>query len=66
NKNNNIQKKKLSKEKKPENIDATFNGQSNYDMVLILFKEGKSVLDISKTLNIGQGEVKLIIDLETR
>lgn len=28
-----------------------------------LYKEGKSVLDISKELNIGQGEVKLVIAL---
>jgi hypothetical protein len=28
-----------------------------------MHKEGKSVLEISKALNIGQGEVKLIIAL---
>lgn len=28
-----------------------------------MHKEGKSVLEISKALNIGQGEVKLVITL---
>ena len=28
-----------------------------------LYKEGNSVFDISKLLSIGQGEVKLVIDL---
>lgn len=31
------------------------------DRVRILYKQGKSVVDISKELNIGQGEVKLMI-----
>lgn len=31
--------------------------------VLKLYKQGRSVLDISKTMAMGQGEVKLIIDL---
>lgn len=31
--------------------------------VLNLYQEGKSILEISKLLHIGQGEVKLIIDL---
>jgi len=28
-----------------------------------MYKEGKSILEISKELNIGQGEVKLVIAL---
>ena len=31
--------------------------------ILRLYKKGRSVLEISKALNMGQGEVKLIIDL---
>ena len=36
---------------------------SRNDKILALHRQGVSVLDISKKLNIGQGEVKLIIDL---
>ena len=35
------------------------------EKILQLYKQGKSVLDISKALKIGQGEVKLIIGLYT-
>ena len=31
--------------------------------VLKLHTQGKSVLEISKTMGMGQGEVKLIVDL---
>lgn len=62
----NTVEEKLSKDEISGNLKDKYNGQTNYDLVLTLFKEGKSVLDISKTLNIGQGEVKLIVDLETR
>jgi hypothetical protein len=33
------------------------------DEILKLYKEKKTILEISKILNIGQGEVKLVIDL---
>lgn len=33
------------------------------DKILNLWKEGKSILEISKQLGIGQGEVKLVVDL---
>lgn len=33
------------------------------DEILKLHKEGLSVLEISKTLGLGQGEVKLVIGL---
>ncbi len=33
------------------------------DRILVLYRQGMSVLDISKKLDMGQGEVKLIIDL---
>lgn len=36
---------------------------SRNDKILALHRQGVSVLDISKKLNMGQGEVKLIIDL---
>ena len=33
------------------------------DEILALHRQGKSVLEISKELSVGQGEVKLVIDL---
>lgn len=33
------------------------------EKILKLSEEGKSVLEISKELGLGQGEVKLVIDL---
>ncbi len=36
---------------------------NNNTQILSLFSQGKSVVEISKLLNLGQGEVKLVIDL---
>lgn len=47
-----------SKEKKSEIPTGNVNLQ-----IQKMYKEGKSVLEISKELNIGQGEVKLVIAL---
>lgn len=41
---------------------ASGSGDVN-QMIQKMYKEGKSVLEISKALNIGQGEVKLVIAL---
>lgn len=38
-------------------------GSDNSVQIVRMYKQGKSVLDISKELNIGQGEVKLMISL---
>lgn len=38
-------------------------GANNKDQILALYSEGKSVVEISRLLRIGQGEVKLVIDL---
>lgn len=43
--------------------DSITNKQK--EKILQLYKQGKSVLEISKALKIGQGEVKLIIGLYT-
>jgi hypothetical protein len=37
--------------------------QNNNDTILRLYKEGKSIVEIAKYLDLGQGEVKLVIDL---
>ncbi|MBO6108494.1 MAG: hypothetical protein J6P16_03710 [Eubacterium sp.] len=49
--------------KPPEAGDFHIAGRDETveDKVRILYKQGKSVVDISKELNIGQGEVKLMI-----
>lgn len=38
-------------------------GDNKRDNVLKLYKQGKSVIEIAKTLGIGVGEVRLVIDL---
>lgn len=40
--------------------------QNNNEKILELYKDGKSVMEISKILNQGQGEVKLVVDLYQR
>ena len=37
--------------------------QCRNDKILELYNKGKSVVEISKILGLGQGEVKLVIDL---
>lgn len=49
------------KNKKTEN-KSTVPGNVNLQ-IQKMYKEGKSILDISRELNIGQGEVKLVIAL---
>lgn len=44
----------LSKQERPENHN---------DEIVSLYKKGRSILDISKMLGLGQGEVKFVIDL---
>lgn len=41
-----------------------YENESNYNKkILELYSQGKSILEISKTLKIGQGEIKLVLDL---
>lgn len=53
-----------------KDIKELYNDTSEQDMegnnntrILELYKQGKSIVDISKELDLGQGEVKLVIDL---
>lgn len=49
---------------KEEALDSQMdNGMNNNDRILQLHKEGKSNMAIAKTLGLGVGEVKLVIDL---
>lgn len=50
-----------NEEKAKSNVIA-----ADHKQILALAKAGKSVHEISKELRIGQGEVKLVIDLERR
>ncbi len=59
-----------NKQEKPGAIDATqelstVNGlnANNNSQILALYSQGRSVIEISKLLGLGQGEVKLVIDL---
>lgn len=57
-----IQTKKPLKPTKKEENDVKVPGNVNLQ-IQKMYKEGKSILEISKALNIGQGEVKLVIAL---
>lgn len=47
-----------------EDKDNTDHSESNRkEEILKLYKDNKTILEISKQLNLGQGEVKLVIDL---
>lgn len=53
----------LPEEHMTEN-EISISAEVNHnDEILDLFQQGKTIIDISKELNIGQGEVKLVIDL---
>ncbi|MCR5585796.1 MAG: hypothetical protein K6F63_10235 [Lachnospiraceae bacterium] len=45
------------------NLPELMQSDNKNEEILRLHKAGKSILDISKELNLGQGEVKLVIDL---
>ncbi len=48
----------------PVNDYSTVNDSVNHnDEIIALYKKGRSILDISKMLGIGQGEVKFVIDM---
>jgi hypothetical protein len=53
---------KMFAEKRTENAENSIT-ENNNKVILDLYKQGKSILEISKMLEIGQGEVKLVIDL---
>ncbi len=45
------------------NLPELMQSDNKNEEILKLHKSGKSILEISKSLNLGQGEVKLVIDL---
>ncbi len=63
-----IQKAKTSgipdvKEKAAELLSTAEQSINNNSQILSLYSQGKSIVEISKLLELGQGEVKLVIDL---
>lgn len=54
-----------AREPLPDSAEAAGTG-SNNERILELHRQKKSVLEISKALGMGQGEVKLVIDLYGR
>jgi len=57
---NNESKKQSSSKSKTDKSKA---GPDRNERILSLWEQGKTVLEISKQLGIGQGEAKLVIDL---
>lgn len=47
----------------PEVLTTGSVGSNNNSQILKLHAQGKSIMEISKLLDLGQGEVKLVIDL---
>ena len=43
--------------------DTATDGDMPKEKILELYKNGKSIRDISRELGMGQGEVKLVVDL---
>ena len=60
-----VQKKMSEKEKKADKKPENSKNEKNdlNAQMLALYKQGKSILEISKMLHVGQGEVQLIVSL---
>jgi len=55
---------KTSHESVDSNNTSEHSNDTNFnENILALYSQGKSIMDISKELDLGQGEVKLVIDL---
>lgn len=44
-------------------LENETNNANHNDEIIELYKKGRSILEISKMLSIGQGEVKFVIDM---
>ena len=55
---------KRTSKKKDENDSSKEAGRENYnEQIIALYQEGVSIVEIAKKLNLGKGEVKLVVDL---
>lgn len=51
------------KKKEIQQVELSFGEENNNSVILQLYNEGKTIVEIAKLLGKGQGEVKLVIDL---
>lgn len=51
------------KEKEIKQVELPIGEENNNHVILELYNEGKTIMEIAKLLGKGQGEVKLVIDL---
>lgn len=49
--------------KEPKQVELPMVEENNNQVILELYNEGKTIMEIAKLLGKGQGEVKLVIDL---
>ena len=62
-KNKTVSEKEITKETTSELFALNDSNTNNNAQILSLYNRGKSIVEISKLLGLGQGEVKLVIDL---
>lgn len=55
--------KKKKEVKEIKQVELSVDEENNNHVILELYKEGKTIMEIAKLLGKGQGEVKLVIDL---
>lgn len=55
--------KKIKEPKPVKQVELPIREENNNHVILELYNEGKTIMEIAKLLGKGQGEVKLVIDL---
>lgn len=58
----NVENAQLQADRTAQTLGSVNSGNNN-TQILALYSQGKSIIEISKQLGLGQGEVKLVIDL---
>ncbi|MBQ4522708.1 MAG: hypothetical protein IJA10_07130 [Lachnospiraceae bacterium] len=55
--------KRPSKKKEEDDSSKETSRENNNEQIIALYQDGVSIVDIAKKLNLGKGEVKLVVDL---
>ncbi|MBQ3514834.1 MAG: hypothetical protein IJA32_13750 [Lachnospiraceae bacterium] len=55
--------KKTAKKKEEDTVSGETSRENYNEQIIALYQDGVSVVDIAKKLNLGKGEVKLVVDL---
>lgn len=55
--------KKTSKKKEEKDVPNKTTRENNNEQIIAMYQDGVSIVDIAKQLNLGKGEVKLVVDL---